>query len=425
MPGPAKRPERFTLPNGAVFIVYENPVVPAVSLHGMVGAGSIFDPRDKPGLADFAAAMLSRGAGNRSAREIADALEFVAAEVEVGGGIQVANISGRCLKDDLALLMEILADEVQRPSFDPEQIALERSQRQVALREELQDTAAVAARQFYATLYPPEHPLHFRPLGTLEGVSAITREGLVDFHRRYYRPDTLVLTVVGDVSAAQVKEVAEKCFGDWRAAGERPAISIPEAPAAAHEMREAIVVSGKTQSDIVIGLPGISRLAPDYHAAELLNYVLGGGGLSSRLARRIRDELGLAYYVYSYFAAYRGPGPWIMHMGVNPARVDQAIDGALDMLRAIREHPPQADELRLWQDYVTGSASLRLETNGGIAGALADAEFYGLGLDYPWRYPELVRNVTPAEVAAAAQKYLQPGHVIIVTAGPQATAPTQ
>jgi zinc protease len=183
------------------------------------------------------------------------------------------------------------------------------------------------------------------------------------------------------------------------------------------------VVPEKTQSDIIIGLPGISRLAPDYYAAELLNYVLGGGGLSSRLARRIRDEQGLAYYVGSYFAAYRGPGPWIMEMGVNPARVNQAISGALDILRAIREHPPQADELRLWQEYVTGAAALRLETSGGIAAALADAEFYGLGLDYPWRYPQLLRKVTPAEVAAAAQKYIQPDHVIIVTAGPQAPAP--
>jgi zinc protease len=418
-PGPSREAVRIVLDNGAVFIVYENPVVPAVSIRGMVGAGSVFDPPDKPGLASFTAAMLSRGAGARSEAEIADALEFVAADASVDLGIQVANISGRCLKADLPLVMEILADEVQRPRFAPDQVALQRSQLEVAIREALQDTGEVAERAFYAALYPEGHPLHNRPLGTLQSIAAITREHLVGFHRRYYRPDTLVLAVVGDVTADQVRELATKYFGDWRTEGERPEAVIPPVAAPADTAREAIAVPGKAQSDIIIGFPGSSRLAPDYYAAELLNYVLGGGGLSSRLAERIRDEEGLAYYVYSYFAAYRGPGPWSMNMGVNPARVNQAIDSALAVLRRVREQPPGEAELRLWKDYVTGTLSLRLETNSGIAASLADAEFYGLGLDYPWRYPQVIARVTPAEVAAAAEKYIQPDHAVIVIAGPE------
>jgi zinc protease len=421
-PNAAHGPVRIQLDNGAVFIVYPNPAAPAIALRGMIGAGAIFDPPGKPGLADFTAAMLSRGAGERSAADLADALEFVAADVDLSGGIQVANVSGRCLKDDLALALEVLADEVRRPTFPEDQVSLQREQSEVALSEALQDTGEVAARRFYATLYPEGHPLHYRPSGTPESIGAITREDLVGFHRRYYRPDTLVLTVVGDVSPERVRELAEHYLGDWQAGGERPPIALPEAPPPAQLTREKTTVPGKTQADVIIGFPGISRLAPDYHAAELLNYVLGGGGLSSRLAERIREQQGLAYYVYSYFAAYRGPGPWIMNMGVNPARVNQAIDSALEVLRQVRDHPPAAAELRLWQDYVTGFASLRMETNGGIAAALADAEFYGLGLDYPWRFPQIMNRVTPADVAAAAHKYLQPDRAVIVTAGPQAAA---
>ena len=444
-PAAPRKPARIQLPNGATFIIYENPVAPAVSIHGMVGAGSIFDPTDKPGVANFVAQMLSRGAGGRSAQEIADALEFVAADLDISGGIQVANISGRCLASDLPLAMEMLANEVRRPGFPPDQFALVRSQLEVALREALQDTGDVAEREFYAALYPAGHPLHCRPLGTLEGIAAISREDLSEFHRRYYRPDTLIVAVVGDVSPAAVRALAEKYFGDWPATarpfaalragselagpdgsrraegGDRPAVIIPEVQAPAEAVRKVISLPDKAQADIAIGFPGISRLAPDYHAAELLNYVLGGGGFSSRLTTRIRDQQGLAYYVYSYFAAYRGAGPWMLRMGVNPARVEQAITSALAELRRIREQPPDTTELRLWQDYVTGTSSLALETNAGIASSLADAEFYGLGLDYPWRYPELVNRVTPAEVAAAARRYIDPDHSITIIAGPEAS----
>jgi zinc protease len=426
----ARKPERIRLSNGASFIVYQNPVAPAVSIRGTVGAGSIFDPADKPGLANFVAQMLSRGAGGRSAQEIADTLEFVAADLDIAGGIQVANISGRCLNNDLPLVMEMLANQVRRPDFPPDQFALVHTQLEVALREALQDTGDVAERQLYAALYPVGHPLHYRPLGTLEGIAAISREDLLDFHRRYYRPDTLIVAVVGDASQAQVRELAEKYFGDWQATarpelvepGERPAIVIPEVQPPAQAVRKAVTLADKAQADIAIGFPGLSRLAPDYHAAELLNYVLGGGGFSSRLTARIRDEQGLAYYVYSHFAAYRGSGPWMLRMGVNPARVEQAITSALAELRRISEQPPDAKELRLWQDYVTGTSSLALETNAAIASSLADAEFYGLGLDYPWRHPELTNRVTPAEVAAAARRYIHPDHAITIIAGPQAPA---
>ncbi|UCH33565.1 MAG: insulinase family protein, partial [Armatimonadota bacterium] len=128
-----REPTRIDLDNGATFIVYENPVVPAISIEGMVGGGMIFDPADKPGLSTFTAQMLSRGAAGRSYQEIADDLEFAAATIGVGGGIQVGNISGRCLKDDLPLVMRTLADQVRRPDFPEDQIALVRSQLEVAL----------------------------------------------------------------------------------------------------------------------------------------------------------------------------------------------------------------------------------------------------------------------------------------------------
>jgi len=416
----ARKPTRIQLPNGAVFIVYENPVAPAVSIAGMVGGGSIFDPTDKPGLANFVAEMLSHGAAKRSAEAIAEALEFVAAEVDFTGGTQVANISARCLKNDLPLVMEILADETRRPTFPDDQVSLVRMQLEVALREALDDPGEVADRDLYAALYPVGHPLHYRPLGTLEGVGRVTRQDLIDFHARCYRPDTLVLAVAGDVSADQVRELAQRYFGDWTAQGPRPPIVIPPVEPPAKVVRKFAPLAGKTQASVVIGLPGIARTAPDYPAADLMNYDLGGGGFASRLMEHIREEKGLAYYVYSDFVAYRGPGPWITRMGVDPPFLEHAVDIALSEMRRIREQPPTDAELRYWKDYVSGTLAVHMETNAGIAGALSEAEFYGLGLDYPWRYPELVRQVTTAQAADAARKYILPDRCIISIAGPEA-----
>jgi zinc protease len=415
----ARKPTRIELPNGAVFIVYHNPVAPAVSIRGMVGGGSVFDPPDKPGLANFVAEMLSRGAAKRSAEAIAEALEFVAAEADFTGGTQVATISARCLKDDLPLVIEILAEEARQPTFPDDQVSLVRMQLEVALREALDDPGEVADRMFYATLYPVGHPLHYRPLGTLEGVGAITRQDLVGFHTRYYRPDTLVLAVAGDVTTDQVRQLAQRYFGDWTAQGPRPVIIIPPVEPPAQVVRKLTPLAGKSQANVVIGLPGIARTAPDYPAADLMNYDLGGGGFASRMMEHIREDKGLAYYVYSNFVAYEGPGPWITRMGVDPPFLERAVDIALSEMKRIREQPPTDAEMRYWKDYVTGTLAVHMETNAGIAAALSEAAFYGLGLDYPWRYPELVRQVTAAQAADAARKYILPERCVISIAGPE------
>lgn len=410
--------ERYVLPNGLVLIVQANHAVPAVSLGGMIRAGAIYDPAGKAGLANLTAAGLSRGAAGRSMQEIAQQLEFVAASVGVGGGIQVANISGRCLTGDLDLTLGILADELRRPDFPEEQIARLKGQMETALTEAEDDTGEVAERALYAALYPAGHPLHHVPAGDLATVRTITRQDMVDFHRQYYRPDTLILVVVGDVEPAQVKTLVEKHFGDWQATGQPPAINLPPPPLPAAPVVVKRPLAGKTQTDVAIGSVGLSRRDPDYYSALMLNYVLGGGGFSSRLTETIRDEQGLAYDVYSQYRALWGDGPWVLRMGVNPKNVDRAVAGALAQMERIQQTGPTDAELALWKDYLAGSLALRMETNGGIAGNLADAEFYQVGLDYPYRLPGIMAGITKAQVLAAAKKYLHPEHYVLVEAGP-------
>ena len=425
--GPAPAPavsvpksSRFVLPNGVVLVVQENHAVGAVAVGGMLRAGAIYDPPGQAGLANLVAAGLSRGTATRTWQQIAGQLEFVAASTSFSGGVQVANISGRCLSGDLELLVELLADQLRQPNFPEPEVAKLRGQAETALEEANADTGEVAERAFLAALYPEGHPLRHVPQGELEQVRTITRQDLVDFHRRYYRPDTLILTVVGDVQPARVRELADKYLGNWQAPGPPPAINIPPAPQPARPVTITRSLPGKTQTDIALGAVGISRRSPDYHAALLLNYILGGGGFSSRLTEAIRDQQGLAYYVYSQYRAYYGDGPWLLRMGVNPANVSKAVAAALAQMRKVQQQGVTDREMALWQDYAAGSLALRMETNEGVANSLADAEFYGLGLDYPYRLPALLAALSRQQVQAAARKYLHPEAYVLVTAGPSA-----
>jgi zinc protease len=175
---------------------------------------------------------------------------------------------------------------------------------------------------------------------------------------------------------------------------------------------------GKTQSDIVLGCPGLARNDPDYYAAVVTNTVLGRFGMYGRLGTHVREEQGLAYYCLSSLEAGQWPGPWCVFAGVNPANVPLAIESILQEIARMREEQVPDDELDDSKAFLTGSLPLRLETNEGMAAALLEMERYGLGLDYLQRYPDLIHGVTAAEVQAVAAKYLDPQAYALAIAGP-------
>ena len=409
--------KRVVLPNGLVVVVQENHATPAVALSGLMKGGSMYDPPGKEGLSNFTALMLSRGTATRTWQQIAEQLEFVAAEFSAGSGLSQTRMSGRCLKEDLPLLLEIAADELRSPSFPADQVEKVRGEIQTALREAQDDPGEMSERSFYAALYPEGHPFHHLPLGETDAVNSITREDLAGFHSRCYRPDRLSLVLVGDFKADEALALARKYFADWKTEGEAPAYSVPDVPVGKEPVRRRLTIEKKSQTDIALGFVGVKRTDPDYHAAALLNYILGGGFVS-RLNTEIRDKQGLAYYCYSQFRASYAQGPWLLRMGVNPANVEKALSSAVAQIKAMQEKPPGAAEMSLWKDYVTGRSAVAMETNAGIAEALSDAEFYGLGLDYPYRYADIMRAVTPEQVQKAAKKYLHPNAYVAAISGP-------
>ncbi len=426
-PGQTARPTRVVLPNGLVVIVQENHANKTVALDGLVRAGSLYDPDGKYGVAGMTAAMLGRGAGGKTALELALTLESVGANVGVGAATEQANISGTSLSHDFPLLLTTLADELRRPSFPSDQLERLRAQTLSGIEEQRQDTGGTggagsqAEIAFAQAIYPKGHPYWLPTLdASAASAKAVTRNDLQTFYRTYYRPDTTVLVVVGDVSAPDVVRQVQAAFGDWaKPPTVAPSLIIPDVPTPAKAPKpQLIVLPDAPQTSLLFGYNGgLKRTDPDFYAAQIMNYVVGGDTFGARLGKTIRDQNGLAYSVYSSINAQHGSGPFQVFVGANPKNAARALSLLRQTLSQVRQYGITPDEVSQAKLYLTGEYPLRLETNAGVAGQLVVAEDYGLGLDYIQKRAILYNAVTPAQVNAATQKYLRPDQGVLIIAG--------
>jgi zinc protease len=409
---------RRRLPNGAVVLVRENRAHPAVTVRGYLPAGVRMDPAARDGLAVLAASMLTRGTERYASQELALILDSIGASVGVHADIDGTAFSARCLAEDAGRVLDLLAEVLRRPTFPSDEVEKQRAKIITAIRESRLDTRAAADKAFRAAAYPERHPHHRPAEGEEDTVVAITRDDLALFHRQWYRPDDLVVAVVGDVKVQWAIDRLAGAFDGWTP-GRPPALPpVPPASPAETVQRRHVDLPGKTQADIVLGVPGFSRTSPEYYAGMMADLVLGRLGLMGRLGARVRDEEGLAYYVYSQAQGGFFGGPWAVRAGVNPVNVARAIDGILREIEGLHREPARGDELRDARDYVTGSLALRLETDGGLAQALLEIELFDLGLDYLLRFPALIAAVTPEQMGEVARRYLRLDGYTVATAVP-------
>lgn len=423
MPGGPSRPialpiQRAELDNGIVVLTSQDTTSPQVVVRASLVAGSSFDPPEKSGLARFVAPTLIRGTELRSFQELSEETDSLGMALTVEAGRLTAQLGVRSLKEDFARGLEILAEVLRRPNFPHDEVEKLRGQIITGLREQETSARAVAERRFLEKLYPAGHPYHLWPSGTQQTVGSITRDELQDFYRRYYRPDVMTIAVVGDVGYREAVEQVCRVLGDWRVGGPPQALDIPSVELPPRTSVEE-AVPGKFQSEIVMGLPVISRKDPDYYAMRMGNLILGELGLSGRLGAKIRDRLGLAYHVSSDLQASIGPSPWAIRAGVNPANVEKAIEAALEEIERWRTDLVSEEELANGRSYLTGTLPIALETNDGVARTLLDIEFYQLGLDYLQRYPDIIASVSRESIRDAVRKWIAPEHLVVVVAGPR------
>jgi zinc protease len=411
---------RHELDNGIVILVRENHASPSVVIDGLLRAGAVDTRPEKAGLASFAAAALLRGAGGRTFTQIFEEIESVGARLAFSAGQHSTEFSGRCLAEDLDLILDIAWDALRTPGFPAEQLERLRGQILTGLHIQAHDTRQVAGLEFAKLAYQPEHPYSRIATGTIETVSAITREDILSFHRQYYAPRGMILSIVGDVRAETLIPRLEQQLGGWSDQEQAVRPELPPVRPLAATQERFVSVPGKSQADIILGAAGPPRAAEDFMHARLANTILGVFGLMGRLGAKVRDEQGLAYYAYSELRGGLGPGPWLVSAGVHPENVSQVIRGIRDEIRRLQSERVPADELADNQSFMLGSLPIHLETNEGVSNIILDMELFGLGMDYLQRYPEMIRGIEADQVQAAAQKYLNPDVYALAVAGPLA-----
>ncbi|MBI2773693.1 MAG: insulinase family protein [Chloroflexi bacterium] len=380
-------------------------------------AGQWSEPGGRPGVARLTAQMLMRGTDSRDAAAWASALDDLGAAARIDVGQHIAIVSGQCLAPDLRAYLGLVADAVLRPAFPAAELEKVRADTLAALDEESRNTRGVADRVWRELAYPPGHPFRSRPLGDEEVVRSVTVEELRAFHAREMLSRGGVLVLAGGIEAAQALEVAAAAFAGWPGAAAAQIRQVPTATIAALQRKDE-TVPDKTQSDVILGWLGLPRTDPRFVAARVTNMVFGADPFASRAGKVVRDELGLAYYVYSTISATKGQGPWIVRMGVNPKNVERAIDTTLTELRVVIAGGFADDDLALAQDKMVGELRVALESPGGIAQMVLEAELFELGMDHYDRYAEQIRAVTKDQVVEMARLFLPADRYALAIAGP-------
>jgi zinc protease len=408
--GAAAVPQRSMLNNGVVLLSSEQKALPMVSIELLIHAGSQYDPAEQEGLANLTARLLTYGTERKSALEISETLDFIGASLSTDCGEDLASVSLTVLKKDLPTGLGLLAEILAQSSFPQDEIDRRKQAIIASIKASEENPGEIAQKRFQESLYP-KSPFGRPVEGTEASVKMIPRASLTSFYDRYYRPNRTIMAVVGDITHEEIAKAIEHAFRGWPK-GEAP--GKPLVPSTLGSRQTIRVNRDLTQANIILGHAGVARENPDYYAIQVMNYILGGGGFSSRVMDSIRNERGLAYSVYSYFNAEKGRGSFQLVMQTKNDSAQEAIRVATEEVSRIREKPVSEAELSDAKDFLTGSFPLRFDTNRKVANFLALVEFFELGLDYRDRYPEFIRKVTREDVLRVAKQYLDPEKLITV-----------
>ena len=413
-------PQEFTLSNGLRVLLLPDKSTPTVTLSGYLKAGAEFDPEDKAGLASLVADNLMNGTKNKDVLTLAQALEERGANLDLETYREGVRIEGNSLAADLPVLIETLADAVKNATFPGKELELTRKQALNALELELDDPSEVAERTFLQSIYPKNHPSHTFP--TEKSLQKISREDVLNFKAKHYRPDTTVLVLVGDFEPAKVRSLLKTEFSDWQVSGEPPRLKYPAVSAPEKVVRVNSVLPGKAQAITYMGYIGINRQDPRFYAALILNQILGGDTLSSRLGAEVRDRLGLTYGIYSYFQAGKNIGTFLIEMQTSPEDAHNAIASTRNLLQQLHTDGVSTQEVETAKRTLISNYTVTLANPEELTKRILMNEVYGLDEMELRSFTQKIQTVNLAQVNLAARELLHPDKIVVVTAGPAVLA---
>ena len=427
--------ERCTLPNGLRVIAVQRDHLPILSATILLPAGTAMEAPGEAGLSSMTASLLTRGSLRRGAMEIAEAADGIGAGLGVSSDYDYTLAGTGCLSRDAAEALALLAEVLIAPSFPDDEVERRRGELLGLLERRRDDPSDLARNRFLERIYGA-HPYHHPREGLPGTLARFTRGDLAGFYHRHYRPDGAVLALVGDLDPVAGFRLATDLFGGWGTAdattpaaaagavGDPSGAPLPssraEIPPVVGEPGasfDRLQKDGLTQAVIRLGCSGIRRDAPEYLAAMLMNYLLGGSGAGSRLHRALREDRGLAYEVFSNVHPRRERGYFFASCRTAVKTADEALRVVEGELRRLCDEGAAAAEVDLARRFFTGSLPLSLETNDHLATNALAREFYGLEEEFWLREIERLETITVADVDEAARRIIQTDRLAVVIAG--------
>jgi zinc protease len=409
--------QKVILANGLTVVVSEKHSLPIAHISVRFKVGSVYDPEDRAGLADITTRLLDKGTATRQALDIAEELDFLGARFEASAGGTGSTASLSMLSKDVEPGLDLLADLLQHPTFEPAELERERGRMLSQIQQRRVNPRSVVSDTFRDMLYAG-HPLQRPVAGYQQTVSQINREEVQGFHRRFLVPTNAILVMVGDLPAATMIALIERHLGQWPSTPlELPTVPQPR-PIQAKQVR--IVDMDVNQSYIQFGHLGVRRADPEFTTLRAMNYILGGGGFVSRLTRSIREEQGLAYSVYSQFVGgSQYPGFFMAGMQTRLDTTSQALSSLFAVLDGMKQHAVTAEELTDMKQYFEGNLPLRAETYAQVADLLIDREFFGLPDNYWNTEIQRIQELTAEDILRAAQRNVDPENFVLALASKQ------
>jgi len=411
--------KRTVLQNGLVVLHSEEHSLPIVMVTLLVKVGLLNELKDKAGLANLTAELLTEGTKHRKSTDISEEIEFLGASLDASAGSDYSTISLSILKKDINKGFELFSDVLLNPIFPQDEIERKKEIIKGSLRQREEDPSFLVERAFKKEVFD-DYPYGRLIEGSAETIDNIKREDLIRFYADYFLPNNSILSVVGDLTEGELNSLINRYLSDWKRA-DLP----PVAAKGLNEKRTKKIVKidkDITQANVILGHIGISRDNPDYYAVSVMNYIFGGGGFSSRLMQSIRDKMGLAYDVESFFTLNKEKGLFQIEVQTKNESADLVISEILKQIGRFREECVSDDELSDAKSYLTGSFRRKLDTNRKIADFLASVEFYNLGLDYVEKYSGYINSITKEDVLRVAKKYIDPENYVLVIVANQKKA---
>ena len=406
--------ERVVLDCGMPVYLLRDSELPIINVSAMVRVGTVYDQIDRSGLAGMVGSVMrSGGAGGLSPEKMDDELEFMASSVESSIGSDMGTVSLTALTKNFNRTLKIFSDVLLRPDFSAARIEIARKQTIEGLRRQNDDPKEIAGREIGRAIHAG-HPLGVIP--TFASISAIQRQELLDFHRRFFRTDNTILAVSGDFNRESMLKELNATFGPARK-GE--ALLLPDIPQPPRNFTAEVIYGKKDVNQTVIrmGHLGLSKDDPELYAVRVLDYILGGS-FTSRLTMEIRTNQGLAYNVGSHFdIGRRFTGSFIAETETKAESTGKAIKLMSGIIAGMTKEPVSDSELNAAREYIINSFMFGFASPSSIVMQRARLEYYGYFADYLERYRENISKVSKEDVLNAARKFLHPDAFKLVVVG--------